>query len=351
MLEIAIAGVVKRAHRIPSQFVEKFQMLATHKHPHTPRCNCCCCCVSNARFTYSFSLIASNPFRLCLIFSVRNSSSSLRGAAPLLLLRLQLRFLYFSATLSTALYMRWHASSSSTFPSSSIVLFFRSTPFWFVFSLSLAPAHIRTTHPRTGFSSHFSDCQILYPILTAINDKRYDAAIKPSRLHITVAIKTMILSTTSIFIVVIVIVRVWFLYSSVVAGRFSSIPLLRCYCCTEKERALQVSVCVYVHDTQRHKRWVRSTCSRGWISTQWLCICTVYSVHTFICSIVHTLARLHGFSLFISTQHLVHINTGIRHTSWVQFYVFYEFFSLRKYAPILTFAELIKRYGGNRLSG
>lgn len=50
------------------------------------------------------------------------------------------------------------------------------------------------------FSLIFVIFKILYPILTAINDKRYDAAIKPSRLHITVAIKTMILSTTSIFI-------------------------------------------------------------------------------------------------------------------------------------------------------
>lgn len=39
--------------------------------------------------------------------------------------------------------------------------------------------------------------QILCPILAAINDKCYDT-IKPSRLHITAAIKAMILSTTSI---------------------------------------------------------------------------------------------------------------------------------------------------------
>lgn len=65
------------------------------------------------------------------------------------------------------------------------------------FFLSVAYSH--------KFSSRFSDCQILYPILTAINDKRYDAAIKPSRLHITVAIKTMILSTTSIFRAILIV--------------------------------------------------------------------------------------------------------------------------------------------------
>lgn len=43
----------------------------------------------------------------------------------------------------------------------------------------------------------FSYSQIWCPILTAINDKCYDT-IKPSRLHITAAIKAMILSTTSI---------------------------------------------------------------------------------------------------------------------------------------------------------
>lgn len=161
--------------------------------------------------------------------------------------------------------MRWHASSSSsTFPSSSIVLFFRSSPFWFRFSLSHSLRHtdaqhtLACEHTRTGFSSRFGDCQILYPILTAINDKRYDAAIKPSRLHITVAIKTMILSTTSIFIVVIVIVRVWFLYSSVVAGRFSSIPLLLPLLALRllllcRDRESLASVCANVHDTQQQE--------------------------------------------------------------------------------------------------
>lgn len=60
-------------------------------------------------------------------------------------------------------------------------------------------SHTHTRNTKFFALRRFRDCQILYPILTAINDKRYDAAIKPSRLHITVAIKTMILSTTSIF--------------------------------------------------------------------------------------------------------------------------------------------------------
>lgn len=50
-------------------------------------------------------------------------------------------------------------------------------------------------HYLNPFFSLYS--QILCPILTAINDKCYDT-IKPSRLHITAAIKAMILSTTSI---------------------------------------------------------------------------------------------------------------------------------------------------------
>lgn len=50
-------------------------------------------------------------------------------------------------------------------------------------------------HYLNPFFSLYS--QILCPILTAINDKCYDT-IKPSRLHITAAIKVMILSTTSI---------------------------------------------------------------------------------------------------------------------------------------------------------
>lgn len=114
-----------------------------------------------SRFTYSFSLITSNPFLLSVIF-YRQNVLTLHRLGP---------YSCVDPTLHRAL-----------------------TQFFF---LSVAYSH--------KFSSRFSDCQILYPILTAINDKRYDAAIKPSRLHITVAIKTMILSTTSIFRAILIV--------------------------------------------------------------------------------------------------------------------------------------------------
>lgn len=197
---------------------------------------------SNARFTYSFSLITSNPFLLCQ-FSTRKRMCVVR-------LVLQLNV-------------------------------FALPPFVHAFDVF--------SHK---FSSHFSDCQILYPILAAINDKRYDAAIKPSRLHITVAIKTMILSTTSI---------------SVPDSYSRSL-----FHCLYWNRAT-FGVCARAFVT----RWVRTICSFRTRPRR-----CVLSAH------VHK-AHAHAFATREKKKDVVY-----RFLFWARnrWNVFYEFFSLRKYA-------------------
>lgn len=222
---------MKRAHRISSRFVETFKCLRhTNTHAHT--FTAAAAGISNVRFTYSFSLITSNPFPSLsdLLGSQQQQQQYTHLQELILVFVFSFDFVHAShrffvlpslATFLTALYMRCFS------------VFFVRCPLFpcdLVF-LSFQHANTRIHSHTPRFSSHFSDCQILYPILTAINDKRYDAAIKPSRLHITVAIKTMILSTTSIFIVVCVCVHDS--YSSGVdrCAGLSSIPLLcRCSC-------------------------------------------------------------------------------------------------------------------------
>lgn len=123
-----------------------------------------------------------------------------------------------------------------------------------------------------------------------------------------------------------------------------------CCCCTERKRALQVCRCTIHNDDDDDNRWVRSHLLVD--GSQPSKTISVQCAHVYLLNCSHACPFARVFLVHFATQHLVHINTGIRHTSWVQFYVFYEFFSLRKYAPILPFAELIKRYDGNRrLSG
>lgn len=298
-------------------------MLATYEHPRThiqiEMFAAAAAGISNVRFTYSFTLITSNPFpSLSDLFGSQQQHTHLQEL--ILVFVFSFDFVHAShlffvlpslATFLTALYMRWHGSLAP--------LFFRllrsSSSFSIRFGFSLfsthkhprARSHTLTHTPR--FSSHFSDCQILYPILTAINDKRYDAAIKPSRLHITVAIKTMILSTTSIFVVVCVCVSVyvWFLFQWCCSVRWGFCQFL---CCVAAHVCKCIWMCI-MHDTQHEMGTVYLLFWYSKFNALHILGPVYTSIrHTFGGSIVRTLARrFEQFSLFICTQHLVHNDT------------------------------------------
>lgn len=208
------------------------------------------------------------------------------------------------------------------------------------------------THPRIHtytlrFSSHFSDCQILYPILTAINDKRYDAAIKPSRLHITVAIKTMILSTTSIFIVVIVVVVVYDSYSSVVAGCFSTIPLLYWHCsryCTESHTSVAyLCVCArYTTTTWDGYGLLVLVENSDPMLYRYTHVCLLN------CSYACPFARVFRVHLYVTPRshqhgHKTHFLSTVLCLLWILF--------IKEICSNIIVVKLIKMYDGNRLSG